>query len=357
MIHTAEQRHAALAMRLLLDQGGSPAPGTTIDWRLLLALAERNTVLVRLAARLDQAGLQPPAFFTTAVERERERAQKACTVMRLVGERCARAGVEHLFPTAWQHFPDVGGDLDLLVSSREPGVDAIILEGTGAVLRARDLRDRLAGTALYWLRESGLALDVHHGRLGLVGEHDSYPAGLVQRRRRVQAGEEFFAPAPEDQVILQGMTRVAGRRSFRLADVIATVTIVRGQRLDWSYVVNVSRDLGLLPGLGCYLGYVNQIHDALYDRPLFPPDARHGLTLDGWGSVTFRAGRYSFPTLRVRNRLYWRQLAAAARAGEWRVASRLCLVPAMVVACSLGLVGREAAEAVESIAALVPGAP
>src|SRR6185312_14878196 len=66
MIDTAEQQHAALALRLLLDQDGSPA-GTTIDWRLLLALAERNTVLVRLATRLDQAALQPPAFFTTAV--------------------------------------------------------------------------------------------------------------------------------------------------------------------------------------------------------------------------------------------------------------------------------------------------
>jgi hypothetical protein len=73
--------------------------------------------------------------------------------------------------------------------------------------------------------------------------------------------------------------------------------------------------------------------------------------------VTFRAGRYGFPTLRIRNRLYWRQLAAAAGAGEWRVASRLCLVPAMVVACSLGLVGREAAETVESIATLMLGAP
>ncbi len=356
MIDTAEQRHAALALRLLLDQGGSPPPGTTIDWRLLLALAERNTVLVRLAARLDQAGLQPPAFFTTAVERERERARKACTVMRLVGERCARAGVEHLFPTAWQHFPDLGGDLDLLVLSREPGVDAIILEGTAAVLRARDLRDRLAGTALYWLRESGLALDVHHGRLGLVGEHDSYPAGLVHRRRRhLHAGEEFFASAPEDQLILQGMTRVAGRRSFRLADVVATVTIVRGQRLDWTYLVGIARHVGVLPGLCCYLSYVDQIYGALYDRHLLPPEARRILTLDGWGAVAFRRGWYRFAALRVRNRLYWRQLASAAVGGEWGVASRLCLAPAMVVACSLGLVGRKAVDALDAIFALTVG--
>jgi len=65
---------------------------------------------------------------------------------------------------------------------------------------------------------------------------------------------------------------------------------------------------------------------------LLPPEARQTLAIDGWGSVAFREGRYRFPSLWIRNRLYWRQLATLAGAGEWRVASRLCLAPAMVVA-------------------------
>src|SRR2546426_10489305 len=89
---------------------------------------------------------------------------------------------------------------------------------------------------------------------------------------------------------------------------------------------------------------------------LLPPEARQVLAIDGWGSVAFREGRYRFPSLWIRNRLYWRQLATVAGAGEWRVASRLCLVPAMAVACSLGLVGRAAVEATASIAALAMGA-
>ncbi len=357
MIDTAEQRHATTALRLLFDQGGSPPTDMTVDWPLLLTLARQNSVLVRLSERLEGRGLRPPAFFAAAAERARQRADTACSVMRHIADRCARHGIDFLFPTAWQHFPDAGGDLDLLVSSRARRVDALILEGMAASLRAPDLRDRLAGTSLYWLRESGLALDVHHGRLGVVGEHAAYPADLIRRRqRRVLAEEEYFAPAPEDQLILQGMSRVAGRRSFSLGDATATIRIIRGQPLDWGFLVSVAHHMGVLPGLCCYLGYVDEIYGALYGHHLLPPEARQVLTIDGWGSVAFREGRYRFPSLRVRNRLYWRQLATVAAAGEWRVASRLCLVPAMVVACSLGLVGRNAVEATASITALAMGA-
>ncbi len=358
MSATPEQRHATLALWLLLDQEGAPPAAMAVNWHLLLEIARQNTVLVRLTDKLRRAGLEPPAFFAAAAERERERAGVVFAVMHRLGERCERAGIGYLFPTAWQHFPDVSGDLDLLVLSGDWHVDTDILEGTAASLRARDLRDRLARTAIYWLPEFELALDVHHGRLGLVGEHAAYPTELIRRRQRHTHGAaEFFAPAPEDRLILQGMSRVAVRRSFSIADVAATVGIVRNHQLDWGFVVRVARHMGVLPGLCCYLSYVDQIYGELRKRRLLPPEARQAMTIHGWGSVAFRDGRYRFSTLRIRSRLYWRQLAAIAAAGEWRAAARACLMPAMVVACSLGLVGREPVEALESVVGATLGNP
>ena len=341
MTETAEQRHATIALRLLLDEAASPPAETAIDWPLLLTLARHNGVLVRLADRLARTGLGSPAPFTEAAGRERERARAGIAVIRQVGERCARHGVEFLFPNAPQHYPDLGGDLDLLVLPRSGDVDALILDGLGVSPRPRKLRDRIAGAATYLLEDSGLVLEVRHGRLGQVGEQPWYPAALIRsrRRRQVVAEAECFAPAPEDQLILQGMHSILGSRSLRLADIVATIATVRAGPLDWSYVASMARALCVFPELGCYLGYVDQIHQALFGGGLVPADTRRGLTLEGWGNVVFRAGGYQIPGIRVRNRLYWRQLASFARAGDWRALSRLCLVPVVVASERLGRLG------------------
>jgi len=339
MTETSEQRHATLALQLLLD--GGAAPTAALDWQLLRAVADRNAVLVRLDDQLERLALRPPRSFTVAADRERQRVRAALHVVREIGDRCARHGIAFLFPKALQHYPDMGSDLDLLVLSESEGTDALLLEGLAASPVARSLHDRIAGATTYRLQESRLPLDVRHGRLGPVGEQASYPRALLANRQRcLIAGAEFFVPAPEDQLILQGMDRVSGRRSFRLGDVVATIATVRALPIAWTYVTQTARAIGVLAGLGCYLSYVEQIHQALYGRGLLPPDAHQGLLLRGWGRATFHHGAYRFPAVRVGNRLYWRQLATSVGAGNWRAASRLCLWPAAVAGDGLRRLAR-----------------
>jgi hypothetical protein len=132
-------------------------------------------------------------------------------------------------------------------------------------------------------------------------------------------------------MVLQGMRRVYGRRSFRLTDVIATVTALRVPGLDWGYVIRTARALGMLPGLSCYLSYVDQIHRALYGGDLIPQAPRAGLTLEGWGRFAFRGAAYRFPAARVGGRLYWQELRTALTTRNWSAASRLGLLPAVLV--------------------------
>src|SRR5256714_11556533 len=118
MIDTAEQLHATRALRLLSDRDGARPPGITVDWPLLLALAQQNGVLVRLAEQLERGGLRPPAFFAAAAERQRERAEAAGSVMRHIADRCASPGIPFPFPTASTHFPAGGSELEPPASSR-----------------------------------------------------------------------------------------------------------------------------------------------------------------------------------------------------------------------------------------------
>lgn len=332
---TAERRHAALALRWLLE-GKAGDPGFALDWGLLQSLAQSNAVLVQLDALLARTEMRRPATFVAAADAARARGTATLDVLVKVRDVCVHHGAGFVFPSIADHFPDTGNDLDLLVLDRSAAIDALLLAATPGTPVAAVLWDRLTGARAYDLAGSDLVLDVHHGRLGIIGEHTQYPARVVRRQRAIQvAGEHVPVPALEDRLILQGMNRVYGRRKFRLGDVIATVRLVREPALDWADVVTTARGLGTLSGLSCYLAYVDRLYREIYGANLIPAAARGGLTLEGWGDPVFESRGYRFPTLRVGRRLFWSELGSVLGARDWSAVSRLCLLPPLVAAGGL----------------------
>src|SRR5438876_1163511 len=152
--------------------------------------------------------------------------------------------------------------------------------------------------------------------------------GLVRTADRLETlGIAFAEPPPEDQLVLQGLQRVPGRLRIALSDVVFTVSTLRRSTLDWDYVIATARRYGALPGLGCYLGYVDQIHRDVFARPLLSDTVPGALPLEGWGRIAFRDGGYRFPIVRANGRLYWGQLRHRIASGDWGGAGRLFLIP------------------------------
>lgn len=336
---TPERRHAALALQWLLDDRAGD-PGFALDWGLLQSLAASNAVLVQLDDLLGRSDLRRPATFVAAADTARTRAGATLDTLVKLRDACLRHGVEFVFPSVADHFPDTGNDLDLLVLGSS-AIDALLLEATPGTAVAPVLWDRLAGASVYDLAGSGLVLDVHHGRLGIIGEHTRYPAHVVRQERAIElAGQRVPVPAPEDRLILQGMNRVYGRRHFRLGDVAATVRLVRDPGLDWGDVLRSARAVGALSGLSCYLAYVDHIYRDIYRAGLLPAAARDGLALAGWGEPVFQNRGYRFPALRVGRRLFWSELGSVVGARDWSAVSRLCLLPPLVAAGGLRKLAR-----------------
>jgi hypothetical protein len=143
-------------------------------------------------------------------------------------------------------------------------------------------------------------------------------------------------------LLLQAMQLVRGRWSFRLAEVVYTISVVRREPLDWSSVMQAARHIGALPSLSCYLDYVTQIYERVFAGRLVHDALVRRLLLDGWGPVEFTGGAFRFPALRVSSRLYASQLGADLRSGRWHGAGRLCLLPVVAAALALGKLGRAA---------------
>ena len=343
-----EQAHARLILGLLLD--GDRVGVERIDWDTLLPLARNNGVLIRIAERLAEQGVAPPAAFAESVARERQRVQDTFTLVRQVSRICVTHGIQFLFAKACQHYPDLGEDLDLLVLAPAAAVDALLARQLPATARRRDFGSWIAGSAAFEVRGVATPLDVQHERIGAVGEHRAYAATLVRNQRRIVIeGTECAVPSPEDQLVLQGVQRVAGRRSIRLCDVVYTVSSLRRDALDWDYILGTARRMGVLSSLGCYLGYVEQIHRDRRGAPLVPPPVRRALPLEGWGRVEFARGAYRFPALRVNGELYFQQLVAGLRSANWSAAARLCWVPVVGAATALGRLTAAWTRSAESI--------
>jgi len=329
----SEGAFAQLALQALLDAAFVPA-SVAVDWGLWQRLAERNAVLVRLADRLARGPLHPPAAFHAATARERNRVRRICAVMGRVAEACDRRAIPHLFLKAHRHYPDMGRDVDLLVPDDVDDIDTLLVADLGAVPRERSLSDHVADTRRYVL-DGAVVLDVHHGRLGQCGEERVFPRLLIEWRRPVDiGGRAFWGPAPEHELLLQGL-EVRGRSRFRLAELLYTISLVRRGPVAWAYVTHTARQAGILTGLSCYLGYVSRIYGRLFARALFPEPLVRELSLNSWGRVEFTNGAFRVPALRARGRLYAGQLGAHLRSGRWDSVGRLCLLPLLAAASGL----------------------
>ncbi|MGH7526049.1 MAG: hypothetical protein ACREMX_05050, partial [Gemmatimonadales bacterium] len=330
-------RLAEALLRLVLEEEDGIAPLGAVEWTGIARIGIRNAVLIRCTDRLSGRGAEPPPATADLVRRERERARAMLDAMQAVATQCRALGVGFLYPRALQHLPDMGRDLDLLLLSCSTEVDARLRAELHAVPLPAGLRGRIGGSTSYRLPGCPAVLDVQHGRLGVVGEHKTFPAALLRRRRpRTVAGRTFDVPSEEDQLLLQGMLRVYGRTALRLSDIASTILLLRSHSVDWDYVIRTARELAILPGLSCYLTYVDQIHAGALGGRLPCPDVARRLLSQSWGRVRFEGDEYRFPAAAVNCRLYLQRLATDLRSRRWSSAGRLGLIPAVAGAALCG---------------------
>jgi hypothetical protein len=328
----SDPQTTSAVLRLLIDDPDvSPLE---FEWSGVRALAERNDLMVRLADRFQRRGWTMPVRFAEAVARKRYRAPEIVAVLARVSEACEKHRIMHTWLDLAQEVPDFGRNLNLLISA-DTAADDVLLSHVSAVPGRLYLRNRLAGTTLYTLPDSGAVIALHHGRLGFLGEHRQFASLVLRNRHWIPVrGVPCFVPAIEDQVLLQALRYFRPRPRIRLGNLAWVISALRAGRINWNSLVATACSTRLLPALSCHMIYIDQIHKELSGLPLLTRDMRSGLVLRRWGSVAFDAGSFRAPGSRVTARLYADELHRDLRAGDWDAVARLSLLP--IVALSIG---------------------
>jgi hypothetical protein len=326
-----EQSHASTIVRLLIDGVLEPNEREDIIWGDLLQIAAQNGVLIRVVDQLETIGLEPRHFFSATAREMRARNRRKLALISRISERCTEGNVEFIFPKTIQNYPDMTGDIDLFIVPRSVNVDRLILKGLHASPIKRNLRNRIDGTVNYQLPGCDSTLDIHHGRVGMLGEHKLYIGQLIDNGTYVTAeGSEFLIPSPEDQLILQALQRVVQRSYLRLSDVVSAITLLRLKNLNWNYILMTVKSLDSVYGLSCYLSFVEQIYRETFKSSLLPRHFERSLALKP-GLIEFKQGFYRFRRIKVGSRGYVHKFCSAVVAENWAVASRLSLLPVLAL--------------------------
>jgi hypothetical protein len=101
----------------------------------------------------------------------------------------------------------------------------------------------------------------------------------------------------------------------------------RYDQLNWDYVFATALSMGMLPAVGAYLEYIDQMHLRLFNQLLLPEGVLRRFDARGdraWVGQD-RDGR--FPRAGIARRLYVKQVQASLEGGRWHSAARLCLLP------------------------------
>lgn len=331
-----EHIYPSIILRLLLDGELPQQSGSQIVWGDLLHIAAQNGVLIRVVDQLEQLGLEPRHFFSAAVKEMRARNQRKLALIARLSERCLEGHIDFIFPKAFQNYPDMPGDIDLFLARRTPSFDAIILGGLPAQPLKRTLRNRIDGTANYIIRGCESALEIHHGRVGMLGEHTWYTNQIIENARYIRVEtDEFLMPSPEDQLILQGLQRLVQRSYLRLSDVICTINLLRRNALNWNYIFRTVADLNIAFGMNCYLGFVEQIHRQTFHTSIIPPRVMRTMRRQKQSRIEFHDGFYRFKRLKVGSRGYVNKFFSALISENWAVATRLSLLPVLALTTAM----------------------
>lgn len=100
--------------------------------------------------------------------------------------------------------------------------------------------------------------------------------------------------------------------------------------MDWDYVFATALSTGIVPAVGCYVQYLDRVHQSVTGRTLIPPPVLDRFAASARPiSQAGTAQDARFPRTRAAARLYVHHLRSTLESGRWHSAARLSLIPVL----------------------------
>jgi Uncharacterised nucleotidyltransferase len=311
-----------------------------IDLHQLLHLAEVHHVTVRFIEAIQGANSRVESLsrrLAAPLAAERERIANALVFVRRICAAFDEAGMPVTVIKSLDHWPDLGGDIDLYTSGDRDNVVELFRTRFGAILEAQSWGDRLANKWNFQLPGLPELVECHVRWLGQTGEQVALARRLEERRVRRRIGDyEFPVPAPEERIIVATLQRMYRHFYIRLCDIVNVANLVRGREVDFTELRKTA-DLGAIwPGVATLLVIVSEYVRAYGGDEISLPS--HVLAAARFNREKTYVNKQfvRIPILPQAAELYTQQMIGIGASHNFRSMLRLSLLPALATAAFVG---------------------
>jgi putative nucleotidyltransferase-like protein len=268
---------------------------------------------------------------------EHQRIQNALAFLDHICRALDRAGCPVTVIKSLDHWPDLGGDLDLFTTGERESVINVFTKQFGAEPEPQSWGDRLANKWNFRIPGLRELVECHVKCLGQTGEQVALAARLQARRTTREIERYTFpVPAPEERIIVATLQRMYRHFYIRLCDIANIARLLEQGAVDFQELKKTA-DLGSIwPGVATLLVIVAEYFQRYTGRGLNLPgavknDARFS------GTRTYIDRQFlRIPIVPEAAQLYSRQMIGIGASGNLRGALRLSLLPALATAAFLG---------------------
>ena len=261
---------------------------------LLLKTARSHVILIRTHEKLEYHRPDLYIEWLPQIEEEKQRIQKTLELIEKTQSICQQLNIPCIFTKSFQHYPDMGHDIDLFVPTRSTAIDEAIQKQLGATPLHNSLLNHISGKTGYQIPRFTSPIEIHHGRLGPLGDHVKFADLLVKRAvLKTFDRTSVLVPSQEDRLVLQAVQRVYGHFTLRISDILTSISLITSPELNLDSGLSTATHIGCRDGFICYLSAINQ---ASKEAGIF-------LTLPAWTdfnhSLLITDTAYSFSKRRI----------------------------------------------------------
>lgn len=350
-----ERRYLGALSTLLFDRTGntrqwSPVFADALEFvarltdeelRELFDLADSHHVTVRVIDILEASdqvggtGLRQRLAPLLALERKR--IANALYYMNAICRSFEAAALPITVIKSLDHWPDLGGDMDLYSSGSRNRVIDIFRRGFKAELEPQSWGDRLANKWNFRIPGLPELVEFHVQWLGQTGEQVALAHRVEQRRmQRNIEGYVFPVPAPEERIVISTLQRMYRHFYIRLCDIANIANLLRENAVDFSELKRTADSGSIWPGVTTLLAIVVDYTKRYGGEEIALP--QHVIAASQFSEEkTYVNQKFvRIPIMPHAATLYTQQMVGIGASGNFRAMFRLGLLPALATAAFIG---------------------